>query len=65
MRKSNKYRNALIQPRQDWEAESDLRTLKEAECIKADPKRMKRVEAVLERERAALKEIAGSLSENA
>lgn len=44
---------------QDWEIESDMRTLSEAEKIKADAGRMSRVRSFAARKAAEMSKIAG------
>lgn len=50
-----------------WRIEGDVRTLKEAEMIKADPQRMKDAMALMEEEMQAMMKVhaAGSLEDNA
>lgn len=66
MRKSNKYRNTIrpsyAEQEKKWQAESDLRTLKESETIKQDPARMKAVQSLIEAEKEALKSVAYEVS---
>lgn len=42
----------------DWRAESDLRTLMEAEAIEKDPKRMKAVQALAKKKLLDLASVA-------
>lgn len=46
---------AAMAPDDDWKAESDLRTLIEAEKIKADPKRLR---AAMKKKRETMKSLA-------
>jgi len=45
--------------RQKWEAESDLRHLREVEDIKRDPARMERAQVLAQKEMRALKKVGG------
>lgn len=50
-----------------WRVEGDVRTLKEAEMIKADPERMKKAMAMMDEEMKAMMKVhaMGSLEEDA
>lgn len=43
----------------DWQTESDLRTLQEAECIKRDPMRMKACQEMAKKKLTEMAAIAG------
>ena len=50
----------MAQPEQDWQAESDLRTMLECEVIEKDPKRLAAVQKLA---KAKLLPLAGIASE--
>ena len=52
-----------VQSEKDWEAESDLRTLVDAEKIKADPKRVKAAMAKRKEQMDALQNISKANSD--
>ena len=49
---------------QKWKIESDVRTLKESEMIKADPARMKSAMDMMDEEMKAMMKIAGKSIED-
>jgi hypothetical protein len=49
---------------QDWQAQSDLRTLAEARAIKADPKRMEAVRRVAEHQMRAAAAAASEVTKD-
>lgn len=52
----------MCEPDRDWQAENDLRTLKDAEQIRADKGRMARAAAVLKKEQSALQRVGGTIA---
>lgn len=51
--------DSMVAHEAQWRAESDMRTLKEAEMIKADRSRMKAATAMAQKEAKALARVAG------
>jgi hypothetical protein len=49
---------AMTKSEDDWQCESDLRTLMEAEKIKNDPKRLAKVQAMAKQKMMAVASIA-------
>ncbi len=68
MRKSNKYRDVIrpspAKEEARWRAESDLRTLMEAETIKCDPARMKAARALVGEKKEELQAVALELTDS-
>ncbi len=60
-----KGKNTVVQIKADeeWRVESDLRTLMEAEMIRADAKRFAQVQALAKRKMLEVAKVAGEKSE--
>ena len=54
-----RYNSDSKRPRDRWEIEDDLRTLKRAEEIKKDPERIREAQALLKEQRLAENSILG------
>lgn len=58
-KKSTGYCGPSMAEQRKWQAESDLRTLREAESIKSDPGRVKRAQSMAQQEIKALSKVGG------
>jgi len=58
-RKMNQVIGPSLKQEREWRAESDLRTLREAEAIRADPSRVRYAQKIAQKEMKALERVAG------